>query len=318
MWEAWQKALRYSGWIAGIVGVVATFVGGWGILEIWIGSQNQISWISNIYVVIVSFVILFTLSVRHFQTMRKEKYANISSKLHYAIHQSRNIHTYLLENAPSDFSNQSEVEPYLNTAKSMFVVVLDHVATVFMMITGTKCRTSIKLTYEIDGEVYFYTYTRDRESRENCRERDNKRVDDNNDPLDANSQFSKLFSNEHRELHYFSNDLVREARRGRFETTSTRAYDPNHSFIPGGNRGWNLPYKSTIACVIRQGECDQFEGRQQDVLGFLTVDSESRGVFIERWDVELAYAVADAMFHPLKLVIAAQREAERATGSTSR
>jgi hypothetical protein len=42
------------------------------------------------------------------------------------------------------------------------------------------------------------------------------------------------------------------------------------------------------------------------VLGFLSVDSESREVFEERWDVEILFAVADALYHPLRSYLDAQ------------
>ncbi|KEO56662.1 hypothetical protein SMB34_18795 [Thalassospira permensis NBRC 106175] len=48
------------------------------------------------------------------------------------------------------------------------------------------------------------------------------------------------------------------------------------------------------------------EERDSEVLGFLTVDSESRGVFIEKWDTQIVFAVADAIFTPLKQVIKIQ------------
>jgi hypothetical protein len=48
------------------------------------------------------------------------------------------------------------------------------------------------------------------------------------------------------------------------------------------------------------------------VLGFLTVDSESRNVFVERWDVQIAFAAADALYHPLRQLIAAQNRAAEA------
>lgn len=42
------------------------------------------------------------------------------------------------------------------------------------------------------------------------------------------------------------------------------------------------------------------------MLGFLTVDSESRGVFEERWDVQLMLAVADALYTPVRAYLDAQ------------
>ena len=46
-----------------------------------------------------------------------------------------------------------------------------------------------------------------------------------------------------------------------------------------------------------------------EVLGFLTVDSESRNVFEERWDVQIMFAVADALYGPIRGYIDAQNRA---------
>jgi hypothetical protein len=51
---------------------------------------------------------------------------------------------------------------------------------------------------------------------------------------------------------------------------------------------------------------------EQLVLGFLTIDSESRGVFVDRWDVQIAFAMADALFHPLRRFVIAQNNAAQA------
>jgi hypothetical protein len=78
-----------------------------------------------------------------------------------------------------------------------------------------------------------------------------------------------------------------------------------------GNK-WPLPYKSTMTCAIRQGTFDRADDVEQLVLGFLTIDSESRGVFVDRWDVQIAFAMADALFHPLRRFVIAQNNAAQA------
>jgi hypothetical protein len=43
-----------------------------------------------------------------------------------------------------------------------------------------------------------------------------------------------------------------------------------------------------------------------EVLGFLTIDSESRNVFEERWDSQIMFAVADALYPAIRAYLAAQ------------
>lgn len=71
---------------------------------------------------------------------------------------------------------------------------------------------------------------------------------------------------------------------------------------------WPLPYRSTIACTICQSPGPFVSTPKTVVLGFVTVDSESRGVFSERWDVPLVAALANALYHPLKKLIELQNE----------
>jgi hypothetical protein len=199
----------------------------------------------------------------------------------------------------------------------MFRTVLDRFANVFVSLTSTYCRTSIKLTYEEKGQLYFYTLTRDTGSEQKLREMDRQRSNSNHDPLERNSQFARLFSADEERWHFVCNDLCREHG---FSTTSMTAYKRGYGEMVEKvgvldwlrNKKWPLPYRSTIACAIRQGRFDGADTLDPVVIGFLTIDSESRNVFVERWDVQIAFAVADALYHPLRRFILAQNAAEAA------
>ena len=78
------------------------------------------------------------------------------------------------------------------------------------------------------------------------------------------------------------------------------------------NSEWPLPYRSTLTCAIRHHAILGLL-EQPEAVGFLCVDSESRNVFEKRWDVELCFSIADALFHPIDQLIktmasAAQRK----------
>ena len=176
---------------------------------------------------------------------------------------------------------------------------------IFRSLTSTNCRSSIKLTYEHNQELYFYTYARDHASSGRYRDSDRKRIRENHDPLNSNKRFAELFSPKEANWHYFSNNLSKDSE---FQTTSMTAYKPELILGLNSHRrrfsmfNWPLPYRSTISCVIRQGSCNLMEERNSEVLGFLTVDSESRGVFIEKWDTQIVFSLADAIFVPLKQI----------------
>lgn len=296
---------RFGGWLIGLIGIVLALLSSWDLFERFVSDQTVLSVMANGFILFVVSVVLIALITRQYQTIRKEKYANISPLVHKAVHAARDAHTYLLENAPAEDADQQAYEAYLSHAKIKLGQSLDRLVEIFMVITSTRCRASIKLMYEANDELYFYTYLRDQNSAESCRARDKQRIRDNHDPLNKNLRFAQLFSDSENHWHYISNNLAKDKS---FRTTSMTAYSPElETKINSGLNGfslfnWPLPYRSTISCVIRQGPFDFMEERSSEVLGFLTVDSESRGVFAEKWDVEIVFVIADAIFQPLKLI----------------
>jgi hypothetical protein len=210
--------------------------------------------------------------------------------------------------------SKEDYQQFRNNCKVIFGRILDQLNNVFTSITSTHCRTSIKLTYTgSDNKLYVYTLTRDQASRQRCLEMDKRRAAENHDPLDKNIQFARLLSAQEDVWSYSCNDLTKEES---FQATSLTAYDPSYATkAPTRSRwrrkSWPLPYRSTIACVIRQGPFDMAEHIPAEVLGFLTVDSESRNVFEERWDVQIMLAVADALYGPIRGYINAQNRAPK-------
>lgn len=308
---------HYLGWIVGAIGFLLSLLAGFKLIDYYVADQNAKGMIASWYVFGLVTIIIVVACWREYQTIRKERYANIVPYLHQALHELRNIESYLELRKPGEGASANEHEQYVSHLRTMFRDVLDRLTLIFVSLTSTYCRASIKLTYERDGQLYFYTLARDVGSEQKLRDRDRRRVRDNHDPLNRNRQFTRLFSPDEDCWHFISNDLTAEAD---FSTTSMTAYNPEYhqrvepSRLIDRLRGhkWPLPYKSTIACAIRQGSFDQADNVEQVVLGFLTIDSESRGVFVERWDVQISFAIADALFHPLRLFVIAQNAAEAA------
>ena len=312
---------RFGGWILGILGIIVGFLSGWSVFERWVESQNELSWIVNVYVILIMTCIFSVLIFRQYQTMRKERYANITTIIHQTMHCIRDIETFIAEKTPCEGAQKDEYELFFQSIRMMFGRALDQVNSIFTSITSTHCRASIKLIYDRadgdQGKLYYYTYTRDYGSNQKWSHLDIERTRNFHDPVEDNPQFSRVLNHKDNSWYFISNNLPSDLD---FKSTSVTAYQPDlaHRLVStSGWRGlwlntWPLPYRSIMACVIRQGSFEYDRHRESDVLGLLTVDSESRGVFEERWDIQIMLAVADAMFRPLKNLVVTQRAAEAA------
>lgn len=315
------RIAKFVGWLFGFAGLVATYISGWGLLTYFIGEQNALSIWPTAYILLLTALIIVFTAFRQLQTMRKEKYANITGYLHSISHNVRDLNTYIEENVPDEGADKTQYLTFLNSARKDFSTILDQLSVTFTSITGTKCRSCIKLIYARQTEtgvdkLYFYTFQRDTASRKSLIDLDNERVANDHDPQDGNPQFEAICNdgNPHK-WHYFCNDLTKEKD---FTSTSMTAYDKHYgrrfnftwlNWLTG--KVWPLPYKSCVSCVVRQGPTTTDQKKIADpVLGFLSVDSESRSVFEERWDKELVFMVADSLYWPLKKILAIQQVAD--------
>jgi hypothetical protein len=300
----------YASWLAGFVGAALAAFAGFDLVERFVHGQDERSIAANIYIVVLSTGMLIFIAVRQWSTIRKERYANITPTLHQLMHQIRDVNTFIRTREPTNGTPQ-DYQRFADDCKMFFGRILDQLNSIFTSITSTHCRASIKMVYG-GGPLYVYTLARDQGSRQTCLQLDKRRVEQNLDPLTENVQFARLFDAGDESWHYFCNDLMTAKE---FCSTSVAAYSPNYakqladhrsSWLP---RKWPLPYRSTIACVIRQGPVDLIQNIVPEVLGFLTIDSESRNVFEPRWDVQIMFAVADALYGPIRAYLDAQNRA---------
>jgi len=312
---SWDRIRRYLGWVVGGIGLILAWFAGFELIERFVKSQDAISVAANIYVVVTAVLAIVLTIVRQWMTMRKEKYANITTNLRSIMHEIRDLNTFIKSCEPTG-GTEAQYNNFIESCKGFFGKVLDQLSAMFGSLTSTNCRTAIKLVYAVGTNMHVYTLARDESSRIKCSERDNRRLVRNHDPLEDNPQFAELFSDTNHSWHFLCNDLT--ALDG-FRSTSLTAYNPHHATsIPRptgfwrGTKSWLLPYRSTITCAIRQGPLSLNPGLQTNVIGFLTVDSESRSVFDDRWDVPLVFAVADVLYPVLLAYLELQN---RATGT---
>lgn len=302
-----------------IGGGVATWLGGWELVKQFVEATDARTIWAQAYVVATAILIVIAFAWREWQTLRKERYANITTYLHEIQHGVRDLLTYIECEAPPQGAAQTEFDAFFEMCRNKTGAVLDRLTSIFVSLTSTRCRASVKLVYRVDQEVYYYTLARDTASLRDCLDVDNWRVENDHDPLKNNAQFSQLFDDTVSVWHYFSNNLMKDRS---FRSTSFTAYDRSWGetgVAPQGlwrnvkaaarnwwaesgpdRREWPLPYRSTIACTMRQGPTKLAPNQKAVVLGFVTIDSESRGVFEERWDVPLLFGVADSLYHVMR------------------
>ena len=246
---------------------------------------------------------------REFTISRKEKYANINSHQHRCIHLLRDLQTIILRSqSHSDHSNNISLDT-IGSCNSILESLLTEFSSLYSMLTGTLCRTSIKSIYEHDNKLYVYTLARDAKSSDLNSESDMKRYNDHQDALEENEDFNLLYDGfGPNKRCFFCNDL---SSRRNYSTSSYKLYgfptseisffDKVISFTKV-DKNWPLPYNSTIVWPIQQRETNTLKLDEPECIGFLAVDSESKNVFKRKWDFHIGAEIADALFHPLLLL----------------
>lgn len=195
--------------------------------------------------------------------------------------------------------------PSVEKAVTEFRALCDDAAKAFSLVTGTNCCISIKvLIWDEDTyrniKLRTVTFCRDSYSQK-------KRLENRNVKhwLDGNQDFLQIVES----LNTPSNHVF-------FSNILPFLYDyRNTSFQVYGSPQlarsdllpfmvllrywmWTLPYRSTIVVPIapRRRRTDE------DLIGFLTVDSPKIFAFRRGYDVDLMYSIADSIYDPLSKI----------------
>lgn len=243
---------------------------------------------------------LVAFTAREFIFARRQKLANTVDKQNEAAKTLRDLTSFLLSRLEKLNNSETVERETLSRARLMLEDILEQYASIFSFVTSTRCRICIKLVNGlIDGEMYLFTLARDKISSRENRPHDKRRESELHDLLNNNSEFVSLFSEESGLSSFFSNDLTTESnyRSSSFNYWKTVDGDPNTP----SDENWPLKYKSTIVWPIRQDVREDLGISEMKCVGFLAVDSWSRGAFIERWDAPLGEALASNLFTSLAL-----------------
>jgi hypothetical protein len=233
------------------------------------------------FLIILLFLIYF--AITH---SRKARYSEASNSLHNAVHAAREAFKYL-----DSCINASRTEQYDESRfRSLLERFLTSVSTAFSIISGTKCRSALKVLGQSDtDELFVISFARDAESSEQQRTHDAR--EGRRHLVANNTDFDLIAHHEYR--CFFHNNLPK------YENYMNTSLGDSRYQLGVGD-AWRLPYKSTIVWPIRfKMERSTLEGVDQieeEFYGFLTVDSGVRGAFRSDHDVPFGAALADALF----------------------
>ncbi len=166
----------------------------------------------------------------------------------------------------------------------------DNLAQTFTLITGTKCRASVKILTREDNALKAITFCRNRDPINNPKNNTIKHW------LDKNTDFLEVFDKIDAPggAYFFSNLLP--FRYG-YQNTSFEVYKgkPDNNLLLRYLR-WTLPYRSTIVMPI----CPCSEQNQKMLVGFLCIDSAPILAFKADYDVPLLEGVADGIYNLIR------------------
>ena len=251
-------------------------------------------------IIIGGFAILLISALVH-QTKggRRERYADVTGQTHRALHELRDLQSYLLYHA--DGPDEGKYSPQLDmNFRGRIEIVLDLLSDIFTTVSSAQCRIAIKLVEDAGDKLYVFTFARDAKSIAKSAASDKRRHEEKLDTIEENEDFHQIF--DRRDPFFFCGDL---ARRSHHKNTSFKIYGTPHQ---GGwyhaafpSLWWTLPYRSVIVWPIQQLDARHLNFEPLGCIGFLAVDCAVPNRFREQSDVPLGAGIADAMFHCFRL-----------------
>src|SRR5690606_14955427 len=91
---------EFIAWGIGLIGLVTGFMSGWDLIDKLFTGHPLTSLFALIYFLVLISALFGYFVFRQFQTIRKEKYANVAPMLHQAVHGIRDLQTFIRETRP--------------------------------------------------------------------------------------------------------------------------------------------------------------------------------------------------------------------------
>lgn len=283
-------------WLVIIVLLLGNLKGYWGAIE------DYKTEIDRVVISLALLVLIVSVFYKEVKSIRSRRFARIQPSLHAISHSIRDIST-VLEVLEEEEQARGKYRDFIN---SSFERAATSFANSFSILTGIQCRASIKLIYfeeTLQGErqAFVSTFVRDQESSSIQQRDDHDRQNNNYDAIEENTDFNLLWR---RKVGcFFSNNLP--SYHGYENSSYPKIEDRDISgwrglvnfFVP---LNWPASYRSTIVWPIQKRALPTIDESEDTLIGFLTIDCESRGVFRYRTDFEFGAAVADALYPPIR------------------
>lgn len=281
------RTIRWFEWLHHGYVVAASI----GIIIVVVGGSNTAKELAYVIALLIYFLVLLVFSLGSaYSNGMKARYAEALCSIHSSLHDARDLYRHLAwcsENNHPD--GQTKFEK--SHVKTEFVRVLTSLAQAFSIVSGVKCRASIKILQNPDkskdfGAIHVTTLARDIGSLESCRERDGK--EGKLHLLINNTDFCSIINRD--KSYFICNDV----------TKSEHYQNSSFKLCP------EMPkYKSTIVWPIRYvyktNEIATEGNHDQDIYGFLTIDSFSEKAFNVRYDADLGAVISDSLFPVMHL-----------------
>lgn len=283
--ESAQSSRRFSiqwdRWLAAIASICTICV---VLFPLSQGPDAKAGALSALALSLLLLLCLILLAWREIAYSRKARYAEALPRVHRTFHLLRD--SWYAHHHAHD--SQMAVNGQIESALSEF-------ASAMSIVTGVHCRACVKVLYVADPDTRqpgrewaVQTFVRD--------SHDPKDSVLSEDWVSENTDFEELLWKE-RSSYFLRNRLPYPG------------YKNSHWTPEQMERGL-MDYAATIVWPIRkrlQGP-DQKSGTPhatRGIIGFLCLDTRSRNVFNERYDVELGAAVADTLYVVLEPIITA-------------
>jgi len=293
-----------------------------GIIAAWVKIDKSAAAPIISQILTIGFVLAFSITLLFLiyfalTYSQKARYAEISQNLHAIQHTIRNtlskVRQWLAEGEPSlAAATHALISEGREKRKSEFEAslkdILSQAASIFTILTATNCRTSIKILSgnpkSGSNNLYVRTLARDALSAQSCAGKDlHEKSNPSLHAVGLNTDFELILKRQKRYFHY--GDIENYAD----YANSSREYWEKSQPVHGSTLSWiwrhispsarnrpsaPFPYRSVLVLPI-QGLGD---AEPSDVpVAFLTIDSMSKHVFNERYDVHIAASIADSLYH---------------------
>ena len=285
-----RKIGRGLNWLGNILAILTPLI----IFKVASGDKDIVSLTAVIVLGVLALMFAILLLTEEWRLSQKARYSEAMRSLHLSVHILRDI-AFNLDN--TNITDEKRCED--------ISLSLEALAKTFCLLKAVHCRVCIKkigLNDQVRKEdlltlseeeklrsLYVYTFERNHETNitRNC----NEYGKPEEHTIGGNTDFRKLFLMKRGERSWLCNDIW-----------SCKSYQNTKLAFVEDIR--DLGYRSVLVVPIRKTTEGKILEKQyaedQDVRGFVCVDSMTRGIFDGRYDADVTSIYADALYMLMK------------------